>query len=906
MANNKDLKEFYLSKGMTNVPSDALCSDDELAAEWNMIFRNGEHHVVQDPVVMFGGKDTPYIMYVHSHNDLKRYVGLQTSESGYSLVWWKDDMEEIYLVDNTNVFTYQEKDDITHITSIGNTLIINVRNVGLRYFLWKPSENGGVGQYKYLGNRLPEADVEFLLKYTASAENESPHDGILNYWDDQGVLLTCDGKQREANDLLVGLYSKNKVDIYRKKAFVNPFMIRYALELFDGTYTNISAPMPIYPSVSCNSVAYLMHQRDGICHMLTYGKGLFFKVLTQDLRDWSDIIKDIAIFVSEPVDVYDTDGDQKKSSNKLKDGMYKDSISMRTTVDSDAGFDWNMLYRTEKMSPDRLVEGFYDAFDQLTRKSESQICKELSEKGTFYKLCNTGLSSTIEYIDIGDLIRTSDLENIVTLPMLDHDDYHSHCKLETESMYMYNKRLHLTGVKRGFFEGFRGCMPFNYTDGKGYNYLSRVYIHAGDGDRIVTNEYSTDLHQGIYYYYPDPRAYKVEIYRKDTPTQATGGGLIYSYELKAHPLLNGAYYMRSTLPTEDDNVLESKLGSGVPVDTPSVEAEVLPNEVWVSEANNPFTFNASGVNTVGQGSIMAIISNTTALSQGQFGQFPLICFSTDGVWALEVSGTGIYSSAHPISREICNNKDSVVATDRLVFFTSEKGLMAVDGSKVELVSPQMGGKTYTPTGEEIKVFTDNGVAYDRHWLKFLKTCKIAYDYRDSLLWIVNSGFDSSKQCYIYSIESGTIGMKTLPIDVETIVNDYPDSIVFGKYMDSSGNDHHVAFSLLDRPDINVDEKRYSGFIITRPQKAGDAMALKGLVTRKLIMNIDNTDGDAGDKVIFRMYGSDDMEKWAQLKSFRGRGFKYFKMVILFDKLLATDTFSGVVCGFFYRYLGRLR
>ena len=53
MANKKDLKEFYFSKGMTNTPSDSICSDDELSAEWNLIFRNGEHHVVQDPKVMF-------------------------------------------------------------------------------------------------------------------------------------------------------------------------------------------------------------------------------------------------------------------------------------------------------------------------------------------------------------------------------------------------------------------------------------------------------------------------------------------------------------------------------------------------------------------------------------------------------------------------------------------------------------------------------------------------------------------------------------------------------------------------------------------------------------------------------------------------------------------------------------
>lgn len=904
MANKKDLKEFYMSKGMTNVPSDAICSDDDLAAEWNLIYRNGEHHVVQDPKVMFGAKETPYMLYVHTHNDVKRYIGLQTSASGMLLVWWREDMPNIYKVDNTNAFTYT-KEEILGVESIGNTLIINVKDVGFRYYLWKPSERNGedsiLGQYRFLGNRLPDIEMEFRLMNVVKAENKSSHDGILDYWDDKGVLFTVEGKQREANDYLVGLYAKNKADIYRKKGFVNPFMIRYAYELFDGSYTYISLPMPLFPSIRSNSMIYMMHQRDGEGHMVTYGKELYFKLLTQNLNDWSDIIKDIAIFASEPVDIYDTDGEQKKSTNKLE-YLNTDAISVQDAGITGVNRSYLMNYRNIKIIPaNRVLEGFYDVFNQLTQKSESQICKELSERGVFYKLCNTGLSTT-NYVNVGDLIRTSDLENITTLPMLDHDDYYSRCNLEADSMYMYNKRLHLTGVKRGFFEGFRGCMPFNYSDGVGYNYVSRVYIHASDGDRIVTNEYSTDLHQGIYYYYPDPRAYKVEIFRKDAPTQATGGGMLYSYELKAHPLLNGAYYMRNTLPTEKDNLLESKIGSGVPTDSQSAASEVLPNEVWVSEVNNPFTFNASGVNTVGQGKIMAIISNTTALSQGQFGQFPLICFSTDGIWALEVGSTGIYSSAKPISREICNNQNSVVATDSLVFFTSEKGLMLVEGSVVKLATPQMGGKTYVPVGEEIKVFTDNGVAYDKHWLKFLKNCKIAYDYRDSLLWIINP---SEKQCYIYSIESGCVSMKTLTINIETVVNDYPDSIIYGSYLEG-GEVQHAAFSLVDRPDINEDKLEYSAFIITRPLKVGDAMALKGIVTRKLVMNIDNTNGSASEKVIFRMYGSDDMEKWAQLKSFGGRGFKYYKFILLFDNLIATDTFSGVIGGFFYRYEGRLR
>ena len=323
--------------------------------------------------------------------------------------------------------------------------------------------------------------------------------------------------------------------------------------------------------------------------------------------------------------------------------------------------------------------------------------------------------------------------------------------------------------------------------------------------------------------------------------------------------------------------------------------EKFDNEVWVSEVNNPFVFNASGVNTVGNGSIIGIISNTQALSQGQFGQFPLFCFTTDGVWTLQISSEGTYSSAHPISREICNNKDSITATDNLVFFSSEKGLMMINGADVSCVSSHLNGKTYVPLEQEVELYI-TGKIEPVSFVDFIKKCKIAYDYRDNLLWIVNPDY---KHCFILSIESGAYAMTTLGGYPENVVNDYPDTLI--EIDNGKSSAQYKTLSLISRPNINDDERRISSFIISRPMKIGDQNSLK---TPTMIRYIGNNNRKAVIKL--RLFASDDLMNWVRVNSLRGRGFKYYKYNIIFEDLLPTDTFSGVTERWQFRYQSKFR
>ena len=164
------------------------------------------------------------------------------------------------------------------------------------------------------------------------------------------------------------------------------------------------------------------------------------------------------------------------------------------------------------------------------------------------------------------------------------------------------------------------------------------------------------------------------------------------------------------------------------------------------------------------------------------------------------------------------------------------------------------------------------------------------------MWIVNQGF---KYCFLLSIESGAYAMTTLAGYPVNVINDYPDTLIEVNY--GQTEPEYMTFSLINRPNINDDERRISSFIISRPMKIGDQNSLK---TPTMIRYIGNNNKRAVLKL--RLFASDDLVNWVRINSLRGRGFKYYKYNFIFEDLLPTDTFSGVTEKWQFKYLSKFR
>lgn len=865
---NEKQQQLTFDKGITNVPSDALCSDNALEESLGMVYDDGEHRVIQKPVEFMTLSDGfRKLVYVHD----SRYIELLRTGTGtysYSLVWRSKD-------GNTTgtVYSSVPNDDVS-LTSIGKTVIISTTG-GLRYAVWN-----GTTYNEFSSIPTPEVNIRLVQVNLANVSNTSDgnlpvkdaralivsklHEDIVAY--NNNLPYTPSDKEDDFDNLMRGLYAEAKKNAAKNKRFTEPFFVRYALELYDGSYIHISQPILIFPSVRNNFCTMF----NGTRAYLSINHAQLEFVSKTNYEKLSDIVRNVVIFASKGVNLI-------SAGTKCKIDR---SIEIRPDgIDELIGYRYNE-YGNPWGIPLREVR---------------DIENDIKSTSIFYKLAEIGISEINDYTELGQYMDEFVVENLTTQEQLKQDDYFSHCQLTATLACSYNSRLHLSGLSRGFFDGFTYFSP--YDNSAEATYTALVRIKTDSGERYAKKEYSTKQKQGLWFYYPDSRASWVTIYKGDT--------VILSSKLTEHPGLHGAYYFNG-LPvggyTEGDG---TPAGNPIAKNTPhSSVPEPLYNQLAVSEVNNPFAFYDDGYISVGTKAIVGMSPITKALSEGQFGQFPLIVFSEDGIWSLLVASTGYYTSAHPMSREVALPENPCITqTDGAIFFASKKGLMVVDGSQVKCVSEQLSGKTNVftigvPPNIEVLV-SDLG-----HFCDFLKTAFIAYDYRDSLLWL----FDGTHTiCYVYAIKSGTFSKYDFGTNnaIENVVNNYPD------YLLQSGT---AIYSLTERDNINSTAEQansYNANILTRPMKLENALALKSLMQVRHIKDFTNyiveqtvEDPETHEEstvnvatsgtLALRIFASNNLNNWAELHSLRGTPWKYYRFLYNFAGLKATDRYAGTM------------
>ena len=407
------------------------------------------------------------------------------------------------------------------------------------------------------------------------------------------------------------------------------------------------------------------------------------------------------------------------------------------------------------------------------------------------------------------------------------------------------------------------------------------YLALFNSSELTHGDGSTSMSKhswGCYMFYPNPNAYKMVIYNYSSAC--------YAVDLKPHEFLNGAYAIL------DYELVREKNFTSLPnISYPMYSTEEaynfpiqISNKIYTSEVNNPFYFPVLGINTVGTGNILGICAAAKALSEGQFGQFPLYAFTSEGVWALEVSNTGTYSAKQPITRDVVINPDSITQIDSAVLFATDRGIMLISGSTVQCISDRLNTEELfsiadLPKAEAlINIFNSKADESEQISLadasllpfsEFLAGCRMVYDYTNQHIIVYNPAV---RYAYVYSLKSKTWGM--MRSDIVSNVNSYPEALAMAdgaKLVDFSKTDAQTTTSL----------------IITRPFKMDDPNALKTI----------NTIIQRG---MFRsthvqqvLYGSNDLFHWhtvwssvdKMMRGFRGTPYKAYRLALVckFDK-----------------------
>ena len=920
-------------KGLSLTPDEMAVENGALSLCGNLELHDGALRPaiiagtpLPNKIKTFDEGDTK-LLYIHESGSYKHFIGMFLSANSPVIRWYNSDGES-----KKSIVVFDAGVTIRSITSVGNTLII-ITSAGT-YFAIFQKDNDPEGDYEFLGEKPPFLELSFTLDSWDQALDyelggitaETSNKGFREAF--QQTNLTCGeafikvssttfkggdkcveikaDKQSEITDSIYALIHRTNNLIARNGLFYANFMIRYCYRMFDGSMIMHSAPLFMPTQVPNSYLLYCLNTffpTSGITyaeaakdthHIIEKVEGsigfddtvdnvyyvdadnqkfsfsiskitfmyypralkLFYSLAgnIEQLKKWNDVIKSVDIFITPPITNIDTD--EKINSLEIYPPSY---------------YQINRGPVLEQWVRDNGANSFITTV-RFPTISQDAYNNKLRNTSAFYKVASLPVSElqekSYEYLPIDKTAVYN-----ISLQEQMKDDYKTHNLLTANGGYVYNHRLNLFGITEKLFSGFsrRTMFPsvvtlyykkdirtitkivtvLNTTSGKKYVEKTRNIEEKSLQEYMIIN---------LPKFYPDPRAEKMVIFTVDSNQTE----IIYSFPLKECEELNGAMHMGDF----EDNPNSYIISSFPYMVDDTVE---LPNKIYTSEADNAFYFPVNAINTVGIGTIQGIAATTRALSQGQFGQYPLMAFSTDGIWAMDVSAQGTYSSIHPISRDVCSNPLSITQLDQSVFFVTNRSANRVAESQIASMSDVLDGPFFnivshmgkffnyfldaSSDSEETKLIKSQMrqlIDFSESPIDFFQRCQVIYDYKNSRIFCLDvsnntKSASSDTVALCYSIRDQA--WSTLLIkNVLTALNSYPHPYI--QFRDGS-------VICLDKGYDYSNDTQYHGIIVTRTLKFDEDGVPDSITGYLHSLTTDSVP-------IMWLYGSHDNQNWHYL------------------------------------------
>ncbi len=902
------MKQDVPYSGFSASPLDYECPDGQLAYSLGLINEDGGLKAFLSPDNLLSVHPGHEILIIHTVANQKNLIILSGQRDGaFYLHWIKLDSSFDSTEDAARILSPLPFNKFLSIAIVGNTLALATSS-GLFYILWKDTD------YKYLGNKPPFIPIRFG-PYLAGTLNDSsttaypdvPDWTYAHYASSNGSGSNRRGSWQpedaafweNVSNGALGLLLKNINKSVLKEGYLyQPFFIRYAYRLYDGSYTLHSAPIlmlanPLRPIIYIDCAKNVSDDALSItCTLDVPFFGIAHQILgdIDGLKDWSDIVRGVDIFITSPIYTFKQDESiilptgliyYLEGSRFLGSTDFRGRDNYSSTAGSDSSSKFFIGHYANS------IDGSYtDHFKTISSDDPKRsVCDlpnndsfsdRIQTESLFYKIASLDIDNiaAMNKMERLPLIKT-DLANIHTLPRLD-DDYNSHALLAPGALHSYNQRLLLTDITVSppppfpmiaYAGAADSSSPLSHSASDVIRVFTRVNgtpcvsqystpAGADNNAHLARFPYSDSFPR--YIFHPDNLAYKMEI--------STADGKFYSLPLKQHPFLNGAFWFGG-LGEKPNNIFNDK-------DNTTVTSVPVPNKVYISEINQPFVFPASNIVSIGVGHIYMLSSAAKALSQGQFGQFPLYAFTDQGIWALEVSSKGIISARQPITRDVVLTDDngrvnSITQIDSAVLFATSRGIMLISGSQTQCISDSL----YSDFPFDVRYppgfIKLHGLIHDHPdsclpivpFSHFLKDCRMIYDYTHQRIIVFNRYFSYA---YVFSLKSRLWGL--LHSDIAYNVNSYPDAFAV------TSDGQLVNFSSDSGP-------AHPALFLTRPLKLGDGNI------HKTVDNIIQRGNFARGHVSTVLYGSRDLINWHlvwsskdhYLRGFHGTPYKYFRI-----------------------------
>lgn len=687
---------------------------------------------------------------------------------------------------------------------------------------------------------------------------------------------------------------------------------------------------------------------EGFCAELVASK------IAGDLSGWEDIVMGVSIAVSLPIYSYNQGetwdihkpkiflyGPIKNAFNQnigLKFsgscygyGTYFNDYSYERTFD-------NILSNNGSLATTNFLQVRIPSF------TDDEIYKQATENNLLYVVKDLtpdeldAMATPGQYGSMSEAFSSLDIRE-GTLSTLESrqvlaDNYNSLSLFTGGMVSVYNSRLVLGNVSETKFSGYAPDSFNMYLDGSEGGYVWRpllsvvTIVENGEVRKVARLKDINNYNHLRWLYYPSRNAKHICVYsfyvehELDTIRFAKT-----EVDLKRHDFMGGAYWFngfRGVTPTRlgsyDDGQGSNVWRWGFTSDATNDDEEYLkaifpdeyqgtyqqvigqiqyseepakfdyPNRVVQSEVYNPFVFPAELSSELGSGEIVGMAAATDALSEGQFGTFPMYLFTSEGVWALSVGSDGKFSSPQVVCRDVCINPDSIVQLDKSVVFATDKGVMLLEGRQPKLLSGALDGR------DNVHGFYSNfnkiddvlGAMNQYSFTRLLREknsdgdfcCKFLYDYQHQLLRIIytdESADDMSVQ-WVYDLVNNTWSTDDAPA-VVSVINGYPHSYV-QVYKPANEADGTAACTQIYQYTDNKQDGRKWGYLLTRPLCFEEPLVMKKIIDlRTVYWEEDWQEYDERHRVEVLLLGSNDRVNWSVVGSLSQQGFKWWRFAI---------------------------
>lgn len=750
-----------------------------------------------------------------------------------------------------------------------------------------------------------------------------------------------------AENFILSAVNSTKKELDKKGLFMYPVVLRYAMKMYDGNYINISPPILVFPS---NDSPTLIVKNEGAVEESSSDteKTKFIKYVIKEayvgfeayqieckndgdttteisnnlnnLRKWQDLIASIDIFVSKPLYTIDTDELDIERTLKL-DGandsdfklVFKKKLGYKEAKDIqnfylvrsfpireylDGCKDWNNIIEKDKQTLVNYTEG--------TQLTDNSFSSQNIQASRLYSFNSRLVAANIRKMHM------SGLDISIEAPLVEDSEKNTSTEATPSHADVINKKyidINTGNVSSAFCEVLFDTRNYKKQIGNIEVNEYRSSSYSKCKIRATSKDFNnSSLRIPLFITIPESKADRLSIVpnlSSDTEVTNVVNAKALVLQLNQSDFLNVSYCFNEKNEIKNAIINTTQTQPGYDLySLPNRDYEENRNLVKISEVNNPFVFKDGNSAQCGEGTVLSLASNSRAVSQGQFGQYPLYAFCTDGVYAIGVGTDGTLQNCSPFSYDILSDANSVSNMESSVVFVTKQGIISLGGEGRQLLLPADPTATYdydTCKGNHQATFIQKAFTNVLHLdavpqmvdlYTYLTTgARIAYDYPHGRLIVYNQ-----KHNYSYVMEAASGMWSIMTQGFHSNLNVYEECLMVKEV---STAEDHTQYKVYNYSSDKVVEAQ-KAYLITRPFKLGYPdvhKTLHSLIQRGVFCSKDD--------VKQALYGSNDLYNWVPvwsssniyLRGFRGTGYKYYRLMLFLPEFKQNETLQGTTITF---------